>query len=430
MDWNVGAPRSRWRFNRPADALSHIDSLLDQLEGEAKTGADAAELEELRGRCNLAESKFKDAAKDFQAAIEHDPVQFSWYLELARLLRSKEIRKPDEADALIKKMVDDNEKLGRPHLYRFRYDSEFRPPAQSEHLEKALDLSPEDPEVLLTAGLVAEQKRDLATARTYLEKAHDLDHRNLEHHPGPGPSASGGPKADQAEATLRQAFKLKPTADLAFLLAETLILQGKIEGKDGANEFIEILRKQGLGDTYVQYLEGRLEVQQKNWDAAIPKLETARAVLAADPQISTQINLLMAECYANLGQPEKRLAALRRASEGGLGSEPARLMLAQALVESGQFDQALSILIPLADSRPELRPEIARLSFQETLRKLPDRAELGRGGTATTRGREGRQARGGRRLDAAPCRPRGGPGSPGRGPHAARGSPGQGTRRT
>ena len=91
--------------------------------------------------------------------------------------------------------------------------------------------------------------------------------------------------------------------------------------------------------------------------------------MKADPRISMQLYLMLADCYTGLGWEEKRIAALRNASEGPNGSEAARLALARSLTESGEVDEALAILVPLADGKPESRFEIARLWIQKTLRQ-------------------------------------------------------------
>ena len=146
-------------------------------------------------------------------------------------------------------MVDANPGLGRAHLGRFLYRSEFAPPADSKDLDEALELSPDDPEALFTAARVAEQKPDFAAAIAYLEKAHALDPRNLAVTMALAVLQTRDPGPAGAEATIRKAFEERPTVGLAFLLAETLIVQGKIDGDQGAKTYIEILRKEGLGDT-------------------------------------------------------------------------------------------------------------------------------------------------------------------------------------
>ena len=95
----------------------------------------------------------------------------------------------------------------------------------------------------------------------------------------------------------------------------------------------------------------------------------ARAVLRSDPQLTVQLNLMLAECYGRLGDEERRLDALRRAAEGDQGPEPARIELARALAQSGKLDQAVTTLLPLAVRKPEWRLDLVRLLIQRTARQ-------------------------------------------------------------
>src|SRR5271166_1465408 len=160
-------------------------------------------------------------------------------------------------------MVANNPESGPAYLYRFRYLSEFRPPAPDNDLKKALELSPENPEVLLTAALVAQQKKDPAAARAYLEKGLKLHPQNADFPMALARLELGEQHPDRVEAVLRQAYHAKPSVDLAFLLAKTLILQDKIDGSDGARFFMDYRADRSYRETLVRYLEARIEVKEK-----------------------------------------------------------------------------------------------------------------------------------------------------------------------
>ncbi|HKI17046.1 MAG TPA: tetratricopeptide repeat protein, partial [Isosphaeraceae bacterium] len=296
----------------------------------------------------------------------------SCYDRLARLLRT-DLRRNQDADATIKKMVANNPKAGRAYLYRWRYTREFLASADANDIQKALALAPDDPEVLWTAAIASEQKPDAAAERAYLEKGYKLDPKNAAFAIGLARLELREQHPDRAEAVLRQTFEARPSVDLAFLLAENLIIQGKIEGKDQAGGYIAYLRARGLGDTSVRYLEARIPFQQQKWAEAIPKLEMARALLKSDSGMTSQLNLMLADCYKRLGSGEQRLDALRQAAESEQGSGSARLELARALARSGKLDEALAILLPLAERQPESRLDIVRLSIQKTLRLPQDK---------------------------------------------------------
>ena len=364
------------RPERTADAKRHLKVLLTQVAEKLEKGPEVpsaamelAELKELEGKCFLLESDFEAAANAYNEAISYDPTRLFCYVQRARLDRNELHKDPKDADDEIEWMVANNPESGPAHLYRFRYLSEFRLPAPDSDLKKALELSPENPEVVLTAALVAEQKKDPAAARSYLEKGLKLHPQNADFPIALARLELEEQRPDRAEGVLRQAYQAKPSVDLAFLLAEMLIPQDKIEGGDGARVFMDYLADRGYRETLVRYLEARIEVKEKRWDKAISKIESALASMKADPRISMQLYLMLADCYTGLGWEEKRIAALRNAGEGPNGSEAARLALARSLTESGKVDEALAILVPLAEGKPELRFEIARLWIQKTLRQ-------------------------------------------------------------
>ncbi len=124
----------------------------------------------------------------------------------------------------------------------------------------------------------------------------------------------------------------------------------------------------GVGDTLVPFLEAEMLVQQKRWSDAIPKLETARAVLASTPEMVVRSNLMLADCYGRVGAEEKRLAALRQAAEGDRGQDLARIAYARALERSDKLDEALAILLPMTGPKPEVRLDILRILIQKTSR--------------------------------------------------------------
>jgi cellulose synthase operon protein C len=364
------------RPERTTDAKRHLRALLtrnaEKLKKDDEASAAArelAELKELEGKCLLLESDFEAAANAYKDSISSDPTRLACYVQRARIYRNELHKDPKDADDEIERMVANNPESGPAHLYRFRYASEFRPPAGDSDLKKALELAPENPAVLLTAAQVAEQKKDPAAARSYLEKGLKLHPQNADFPMALARLELQEQHLDRAETVLRRAYPDNLQASMAFLLAETLILQDKIEGSDGARVFMDYLAGRGYRETYVRCLEARIEVQEKRWDKAISKIESALAVMQADPGITTQLYLMLAECYTRLGWEEQRLDALRNAGEGPSGSEAARLALARSLAESNNLDEALAILLPLARSRPELRLEIVRLSIQQTRRQ-------------------------------------------------------------
>jgi len=364
---------------RTTDAKRHLKVLLTQAAEKLEQGTEVssaamelAELKELEGKCLLLESDFEAAANAYNEAISYDPTRLFCYLQRARLDRNELHKDPKDADDEIEWMVANNPESGPAHLYRFRYLSEFRPPAPDSDLKKALELSPENPEVLLTAALVAEQKKDPAAARSYLEKGLKLHPQNAEFPLARARLETREGHLDQAESVLRQADQANPSLDLAFELAETLIAQNKIDDKDQAAGYIARLRDAGLGDTLVRYLEAQILYQRKQWAEAIPRIEMARAVLKSLPRLAAPLNLMLAECYSHVGSDEQRLNALRQAAEGDGALESTRIEFGRALARAGKLDEAVVVLLPLAERKPELRLELVSILIQKASRPPRD----------------------------------------------------------
>ncbi|MGP0065145.1 MAG: tetratricopeptide repeat protein [Isosphaeraceae bacterium] len=358
-------------LGRFKDAHRHFTGLR---ETSQPTGAGLAELEDLLGQCESGMTRHEQAEQLFLQAIEHDPRRVACYDRLARLRRA-ELRRTEAAERTIREMIAKNPDAGRAYIFRWRYAQEYAPPADAKDIQKALELGPDDLEVLLTAAVASEQKPDLASARLYWEKGQKLDPKSVAFALGLARLEVREDHLDRAEAVLRQAFEAKPSLELAFELAYNLILQDKVDGKDQADGYITKLRNAGLGNTYVAYLEVSVLFQRKQWREAIPGIERARIALRSDRRLTAQLNLMLAECYGRVGMDEQRMDALRQVADGDRGPEFARIEFAQALARSGKLDQAIGILLPMAERKPELRLDLVRLLIQRASRQPRDQRQ-------------------------------------------------------
>ncbi len=361
-------------LQRYKDAQRHLTNLLLKFSRESEGGVaitERAEIEDVLGQCDQGLAHYEDAEKSFRQAIEHDPHRIACHNRLARLLRG-ELRRNEAADVTIREMIVKNPTAGLAYMYRWRYVQEFTPPADATDLQKALELAPDDPEVLFTVAFASEENHDAASVRGYYEKSFNIDPKNTACALNLARLETREGHLDRAEVVLRQAFQARPSIALAFILTVTLIDQGKIDGKDEAGAYMGLLRNAGLGDSLVRFLEAAILFHQKKWSEAIPRIEMARAVLGSDPQIVSQLNLMLAECYHQAGDDEQRLDALRQAADGDRGPDDARIELVQALAQSGKLDQAVTILLPIADRRPEWRLDLVRLLLQRTIRQPRD----------------------------------------------------------
>jgi len=395
-------------LKRYSDAERHLTSLVKHVAGDVAEGqpvaAELAELEDLLGQTARGLNRFQrteegEGAEDwFRKAIQHDPRRVSSYDRLARLYRTN-LRTFAAADSVVKEMVANNPKVAMAYVYRWRYFEEFgRPAAVSEpqrakpqsdaaaDVQAALNLAPEDPEVLWTAAYVAEQKAETAKAQAYFEKGFKNEPKNvalalglarLETREGLARLETRERHLKRAEEILRQTIKVKP---VVFMLAENLILQDKIDGKEEASFWIAVLedarRNADLDDvpdleSTIRYLEAFIPFHRKQWDEAKKKIEIARALSGSNPELLVQLDLMLAECYRRAGDDEQWLESLRRANEVDRGPDSGR-KLALALESSGKVDQAVTVLMPLAVRKPEWRLDLVRLLLKKAIRQPKD----------------------------------------------------------
>ena len=109
-----------------------------------------------------------------QGPAEHNPSRGLLPISWRKLLRT-DLRRNEDADDTITKMVAKNPAAGLAYLNRWRYKREFALSPDPDDPQRALDLAPDDLEVLFTSAVVSEQKQDLASARAYYQKGIKLD---------------------------------------------------------------------------------------------------------------------------------------------------------------------------------------------------------------------------------------------------------------
>jgi tetratricopeptide (TPR) repeat protein len=347
-------------LNRTSQARKHLAALL----ANPRDARERAELEDLRGQAEAKDANFADAAKSFALAIGHDPARVSSYLRLARLQRAELRKDPGEADVLIDRMVRINPTLGAAYLTRFLYKALYQPPANRGDLREALRLAPDDVEVLRVAAAVAHRSGDLATARIHLERGRKLDPSYPAVALALADLELGDRHPERAAAVLRDAVRLRPETMAVFRLAEVLIGQGKA---DQAGEYLALLRGRGFSRSLVRVLGARRLMVDGKWAEAIGEIEAGLVVLRSAPEMSAQLELMLAECHGRMGSEEQRVAALRRAVDGGVRDESPRLELVQALIGLGDLDEALKILEPMAEQRPELQTDFTALLIRKNL---------------------------------------------------------------
>jgi tetratricopeptide (TPR) repeat protein len=367
---------------RYKDAEEHLKKLLESSPGDA-------ELERLTGRCLEGEAaasktteavaKNKDARKSYEASIKHDPGQVEGYVRLAALLRSQ-FKDEATANQLMDDMVARGDTpsrgpkgLAEAHLARARYRRENRLPGADEDVARAVALAPDEADVLLAAAESDIRKNDLDAARKRLARGEGLYPGDVRFYLAQAAVEERAGRFDDGAAVLRRALKALPgNGDVQGRLAELLIEAGRF---DDAGEVIKELRKvRGAFQPAVDYLDARVHLGRGDRVEGLARLEKARALMAAVPEFrstTAQADLLLAQIYGRLGNPNKQLAAYRRVLAADSRSVTARLGEASALLALGRSEDALAAFQKAAPDSPAARLAVAELLIARNAR-LPE----------------------------------------------------------
>jgi cellulose synthase operon protein C len=322
-------------IERASDAEAHLERLLAKLPNDAA-------LWDLLGTCQAVRGEFGPASVSLQKSLGRNSRQVDTYAHLADVLR--QLKRPDEADACMEKMVRANPESARAHLLDGRYLAGIgREKEAWEQTEKALELSPKETDALLLAAQLASAKPPYDKARGYAQRAIDS-----------APSSAAGyiilARIEAAAGDRKQAIACLETGaaatqsrDRALLweLGRLRIAAGDLPGTQG---IVDTLRKLPADDRFeplIGCLEAAIELANHHWPAATQRFQQVVPQLSRFPDLQRDVQLQIAACQEKLGNTELQLAAYREAARANPSWPPARLGIASVLLAKGKFDDAL-----------------------------------------------------------------------------------------
>lgn len=331
------------------------------------------------GRPEGAEECYRKASACYRLALTQAPDRINVYVQLAALHRGL-LDEPAVADRVMDAhvtrdgLVAKNPNSYRAWLARAQYRKDANLPGASEDVARARQLAPDEADVIVAASDLAQERGDAAEARSLLQRGESLHPRDRRIYERLAAMETREGRLDEAVAVLKRGEKLLPDElNLQWNLADLLISTGSSE----AVEVVARLRQQTRSfQPIVDYLEARLLANQRKYAEALARLEKARARLAnADDGkgLTIRADLLLAQCHERLGNPERQLAALRRALSLEPNLAPAQLAQAAALRSLGRSEEALDLLRKLAPKVPEAKIEFARLLHTQTLNASDER---------------------------------------------------------
>ena len=365
----------------------------DQLLVLLKATPDDGELEGQLGRCLDAFASGEDtdtkqgvdrkqlaaeAARFYESSIQHAPGRIDSYVRLAALLRGplQDDRRADQlmaahgTEAGKANLITANPNSAAASLARAQYRRQYQIEGARDDLARAVSLEPTNADVLLAAATLANQEGKGDEARRHLAQAiesHPTDQRIYLTLAAIETQAS---RYAEAVTCLRDGLRRLPGNGLIkWSLADDLI---RANEPAEASALIDQLRQgREILEPALDYLAARVLLAQGEVAAGIDLLDRTRALMTGvinNAEIIRQTDLLLAEGYERLGNPDRQINACRRVLQVDPQSATARLSLAGGLLAQGRVAEAITAYreaIPFAGSA---RLILARLLTVQNLR--------------------------------------------------------------
>jgi tetratricopeptide (TPR) repeat protein len=356
---------------------SHFDEAYRSLEiligNLRKQGKVDGGLNFLLGRCQEEGEDFDEAQKSYRAAIDNGAAQkVEATQRRANLLRGQ-LNNPAEADEIIDRMVRDDSQNYQVYLARGRYRRRFNLAGADADFRKALESTPDEPQVYLELAELAAAGSRFEDARRALQSGLEKAPKDPSLHQALATLELRAGSTDKAIASLyRSLDKLPDQVALRWTLAN---LQAEQGNTTDLMFQIQELRRLGFNPTLVEFLEAHYEVNSSHWATAIQSLNRLQPILESLPELKARINTLLARCYEQQGDPERLRDALERAVRAKPDYLPARLSLIAKQVDQGQIDQGIDEYRKLVQAVPAIRPRLIELLILRNRQQPADRRD-------------------------------------------------------
>lgn len=368
--------------------LQRFDAAGEHLRKLREAAPDNADVEYQFGQLHAAQNQFVEAARCFRNALRLAPQKLDAYTRLADVLRKPadpalQEQAQREAARVLDEMVKNNTDAHQAYLARWRFRKQSgglldaaRLVEATRDVLKALELAPNDADVILAAADAARSRGDLKNAREQLERGFQLHASDARVYQAQvAVELQAGRRLEAVEIARRGTKTLTGRDQLALLwtLGNLLIDSGEMTE---AEAVIGEINKAGTSPASVDYLRARRLLHDGRWAEAAKLLERVRtdSQMASATEVLRQIDLCLGHCYDQLDEPELRAAAFGRVLDQDSQSVAARVGMAEAQVALGRIDEALvqyrqAMLLPNAPVNGYV--EIARLLLLKATQREP-----------------------------------------------------------
>ncbi|MCA9246261.1 MAG: tetratricopeptide repeat protein [Planctomycetales bacterium] len=357
-----------------------------------------------------------DLVREFESAIEKNPRNVELHVKLAEIWRKHrydfiEKNRNTKADQVMVNLVRKNPDLKDAYLARYDYKIEHDQIGADADIRRAIELSPNDFEVLLKAGGNAirngvdiaksanpnseRAQSSFRDAVDYFQRAIRLEGKNPRGHLGLGQAFWVQGKNTEAIDAWKEGLnrvKKEDSIDLNARIAEALVMLRKLDEAEvvldsldqGIEQLGPKLQKQGraMADNVVNFLRARLELQKGNYRKATTLLKQVISYYKSQ-ETSERIELekfesllLLAQAYMKLQEWDEALRTLAEAAELQPESDQVRTMMIAVQGElGGDADQVIGILRPKALNDSKAFLQLFRLLLSQQLRLPPNQRD-------------------------------------------------------
>ena len=341
---------------RYAEAKEHLLILKKKGQSDADADLKLARCQILTGHYPegrdllYAQIGYEPKTKSFDITKATAPKELGAYAMLIQVLRDRitnaqMLDREEVADRVLEQIVKANPDSGKAYLTQAQFlkDRDSAKPA----IEKALELSPEDPDVLAQAVEVASSNKEFDRAEELLTKAIKLHPKDERFYLYSVLIGDFQKKPELAKERLAAGLTELPNA--AGLLSMQFDRQIQDRDLDGAKVTLKRLSNTRIPPVNRGFLEAKLLVAQGDMKTASQRLEGLVQQAARNPALSRQINSVLMECYNALGQRDR---AQDRAAQVP-GSLAAEVIKASGLAAAGKTREALDIFEQIAKALEE-----------------------------------------------------------------------------
>lgn len=319
------------RLGRQADGLRVADELV-------KRTPEDGELLGYMAECLVAQNKLPEARQKFDDALKFSPQNVRAHEQYARLLMFK-LNAPKDALAVLDLMVKANPYSADAHLLRARsLHLDKDETAAMRDLDRVFWLDPENVEALLLSAEIEQVRGESRKARETLLAMLDTVPRDVRGYRALSWLNLIGGNSVEAMQTLERGLTRMPDApELLTPLGDLCLDLGDVEK---VADIIKRLESKPTSGTQAKYMRSRLLMKQGKHKAALAILEPLRAEVLSLPAVEQQVSLMLAACHERCGDPTASSDILKRMLSNDPSNLPARVAMANLLLDAGQLTRA------------------------------------------------------------------------------------------